>query len=199
MLKNKQIVALIFLVVADTAWAGKPEQHQLDVAAAATALRESSERVGRSPAIRQDGQQTLQAVEPTDAEAPLPTLSQLHDCARRDAMLTMQQEALDIEEAALRAEETRLAARKRAIEVMRSNGSKESVTQAERDWSQASDQLIKKIDDFDHSSAPYRAGVLYQVQHCAFSQVRRQDLQQLCDEGKYPRFCAKYQAYQADE
>lgn len=179
MLKGKQVVAVMLLAVA-----------------AHMALRDSDAQADPGPTISSDRKQAQQAVEP---EHPQPSLLRLRDCAQRDAALTMQQKQLDAEQAALRAEKARLAARERALQALRSNSSTESLMQEERELNRASAQLQKKIDNFDHLSAPYRVGVLYQWQHCAFSQVRRQDLLQLCQEGTYPLFCAKYQAFQTDE
>ncbi|KIF81684.1 hypothetical protein [Noviherbaspirillum autotrophicum] len=198
MLKGGQVVTVMLLVATSMALAGNAEQDKSGFVATCIALDDAGEQVGPSTAIRRDRKQAQQAPEQAYREH-LPTVLQLRDCAERDAMLTTQQEELDAEEAALRAEEARLAARKRAIQAMLSNGSTERLAQAEGELSEASAQLKKKIDNFARLSEPYGAGVLYQVQHCAFSQVRRQDLQQLCQEGTYSRFCAKYQTFQTDE
>lgn len=199
MLKGKQVVALILWVAASMVYAGNSEQYTLSSAAAQIALNDSNEQADPSAAHSRDPEQAQQAAGPAHREPPLPSFLQLRECAERDAVLTAQQAQLDAEEAVLRAEEVRLAEGKREVQALRSNGSKESLTQAERDWDHASAQLKKNIDNFDHLAAPYYAGVFYQVEHCAFLQVRRQDLQQLCQEGTYPRFCAKYQAFQTGE
>ncbi|HJV76384.1 MAG TPA: hypothetical protein VJ654_19335 [Noviherbaspirillum sp.] len=171
MAKSKKVIAAIPLLAASMVFAGNPEQYNSNLAAAAQAY----------------------------PDRPLPTLLQLRDCAQRDAALTAQQTQLDAEAEALRAEETELAARERKIQAMRSKGNTKSLMREQNEWKHASAQLKNKMASFDRLFAPYHARVLYQVQNCAFSQVHRQHLQQLCQEGTYPAFCAKYQAFQTED
>lgn len=199
MFKVKRVVAVILWVAAGMVYAGNTGQPSSGLTANQIALHDTNPQATLSVAGGRKPEQVQPAATLDSPEHTLPTLRQLRDCAARDAALTTQQEQLNIEEAVLRAEETRLAAGKRNIRALHSTGSKERLKRAERDWKHASAQLKKKIDDFDRLATPYYAGVFYQVEHCAFSQVRRLDLQQLCQEGAYQRFCAKYQAFQTDE